>query len=134
MIVINYPNIDYNCFEALNTEEFEFKNWRDASCPASLKNDLNIIHTIAHELMHDFGGNDKYSGFACAYLTENPEETTDIMCGAVRVGENVWMRELNFSKILVADLTQKEIGWADLDNDDILEVEDPCPFDEYNDC
>ncbi len=101
--------------------------------------------SLAHELAHLFGATDKYTGEAeftagieqCCWInTENPDETSGIMCHRVHkyAGKKFGCYNPPLSQLLITETSAKEMGWHDMDGDGYLEVEDPCPLDKDNVC
>lgn len=121
-------------------------------------NDDIFAETFAHELSHLFGAIDKYTrgdplspdfeyakqnGIGCIIESDNPDEKgKDIMCHIMchtvsfydeSYKEPEWVfMGVPMDQLLVTEITAKEMGWFDLDDDGIIGVEDPCPFSKDN--
>lgn len=94
----------------------------------------------------------KENGYGCWIESENPAELgRDIMCHRVPdyyssgewvFGQPSLKKEAAPSNpfpsgsggLVIIEATAKEIGWYDADDDGVLEINDPCPFNRLNDC
>jgi|GEM_PF-5732738 len=114
--------------------------------PATLDSSYygTLVVSFAHELAHLFGASDRYtteiSDYTAGCLVESDDPMKvgrDIMCHRVPEYKNSSLTGFinpPLGNLTITEVTAKEIGWYDFDEDGIFEVEDPCPWDVSNRC
>jgi hypothetical protein len=138
-------------------ELFSVKYAADSYNPSFDTTEYSYSASFAHELAHLFGAVDKYTcgnmditptactyarqnGLGCWFESSNPSEKgKDIMCH--RVPSDYWdglwyFTTPKLSELVATDLTAKEFGWYDFENNGILEVDEACKEykSEYDPC